>query len=60
LASGPRFGVDGAFEHRLRLPYTLPEPVLDVAVERLAQAAEALERKTRPVSAPPPRRVAVY
>jgi DNA-binding transcriptional MocR family regulator len=60
LASGPRFGVDGAFEHRLRLPYTLSEPVLDVAVERLAQAAEALERKTRPVSAPPPRRVAVY
>jgi len=39
LAAGPRFGVDGAFEHRLRLPYTLPEDRLDLAVERLAKAA---------------------
>ncbi len=39
LAPGPRFGVDGAFERRLRLPYTLPEAELDEAVERLARAA---------------------
>ncbi|WP_395944253.1 PLP-dependent aminotransferase family protein [Brevundimonas sp.] len=39
LAPGPRFGVDGAFERRLRLPYTLPEDQLDLAVERLARAA---------------------
>ena len=38
LAAGPRFGVDGAFERRLRLPYTLPESELDLAVERLAKA----------------------
>lgn len=38
LAAGPRFGLDGAFERFLRLPYTLPEPRLDVAVERLAAA----------------------
>src|SRR3954469_14179947 len=28
VAAGPRFGVDGAFEHFLRLPYNLPEPQL--------------------------------
>lgn len=38
LAAGPRFGLDGAFERFLRLPYTLPEPRLDLAVERLATA----------------------
>ncbi|MDQ2706586.1 MAG: PLP-dependent aminotransferase family protein [Actinomycetota bacterium] len=38
LAAGPRFGLDGAFERFLRLPYTLPEPRLDLAVERLAAA----------------------
>src|SRR3954453_15097406 len=35
-ASGPRFGVDGAFERFVRLPYNLPEPQLATAVERLA------------------------
>ena len=38
LAAGPRFGVDGAFERFLRLPYTQPEPVLLDAAERLAAA----------------------
>jgi hypothetical protein len=38
LAAGPRFGLDGAFERFLRLPFTLPEPRLDLAVERLAAA----------------------
>ncbi len=42
LAAGPRFGVDGAFERRLRLPYTLPEDRLDEAVDRLARAAGKL------------------
>lgn len=42
LAAGPRFGVDGAFERRLRLPYTLPEDRLDEAVARLARAAGKL------------------
>ncbi|WP_028927462.1 PLP-dependent aminotransferase family protein [Pseudonocardia acaciae] len=42
LAAGPRFGLDGAFERYLRLPYTLPEAKLDQAMERLAAAWLAL------------------
>jgi bifunctional pyridoxal-dependent enzyme with beta-cystathionase and maltose regulon repressor activities len=38
VAAGPRFGVDGAFERFLRLPYSLPEATLAEAVERLAVA----------------------
>ena len=47
LAPGPRFGVDGAFERRLRLPYTLPEAELDEAVERLARAADRAGRSSK-------------
>jgi DNA-binding transcriptional MocR family regulator len=42
VAAGPRFGVDGAFERFVRLPYNLPEPVLEAAVERLAVAWRAV------------------
>lgn len=42
LAAGPRFGVDGAFERFVRLPFTLPEADLAQAVERLADAYGAL------------------
>ncbi|PZF80606.1 PLP-dependent aminotransferase family protein [Jiangella anatolica] len=38
LAAGPRFGVDGAFERRLRLPFTHPPDVLAAAVDGLEQA----------------------
>ncbi|PSK96097.1 GntR family transcriptional regulator [Haloactinopolyspora alba] len=38
LAAGPRFGVDGAFERRLRLPYTHPVDVLENAAGLVAQA----------------------
>jgi DNA-binding transcriptional MocR family regulator len=38
IAPGPRFGLDGAFERHLRLPYCLPEPTLEDAVVRLAAA----------------------
>ncbi|ODT88971.1 PLP-dependent aminotransferase family protein [Phenylobacterium sp. SCN 70-31] len=38
LAAGPRFGVDGAFERFVRLPYTLPPKDLAEAARRLAQA----------------------
>lgn len=39
IGRGARFGVDpGTFEHRLRIPYTLPADRLDEAVRRLATA----------------------
>ena len=42
VAAGPRFGVDGAFERFVRLPYTLPEPVLEEAAARLRLAWRAV------------------
>lgn len=39
VPSGPRFGVDGAFEGYVRLPFTVGGPVADEAAQRLAQAA---------------------
>lgn len=42
LAAGPRFGLDGAFERFVRLPYTLAADTLDQAVDRLAAAYLAL------------------
>ncbi|GAA2053039.1 PLP-dependent aminotransferase family protein [Catenulispora yoronensis] len=39
VVGGPQFGVDpGTFEHRIRIPYTLPEDTLREAVRRLASA----------------------
>ncbi|WP_412076258.1 PLP-dependent aminotransferase family protein [Streptomyces xanthophaeus] len=39
IGRGARFGVDpGTFEHRLRIPYTLPAERLDEGVRRLAGA----------------------
>jgi len=43
LAAGPRFGVDGAFERFLRLPYTLPPEALSEVIDRLAQAYARLQ-----------------
>jgi len=44
IAPGPRFGADGGtFERYLRLPYTLPVPVLVEAVRRLATARQRVE-----------------
>ncbi|WP_406234213.1 PLP-dependent aminotransferase family protein [Nocardia sp. NBC_01009] len=42
LAAGPRFGVQGAFERFLRLPFTHPEPELRLAVKSIAAAYQAL------------------
>lgn len=60
LAAGPRFGIDGAFEQRLRLPYTLPESELQQAVERLARAVKALKRRAKPTASNHRRTVPVY
>lgn len=42
LSAGPRFGSSGAFERYLRLPFCLPVPLLETAVERLTGAHGAL------------------
>ncbi|MBC2879578.1 MULTISPECIES: SCO1417 family MocR-like transcription factor [Streptomyces] len=54
VPSGPRFGVDGAFEGYVRLPFTVTGPVADEAVSRLAEAAR-LVASGAPVAADAPR-----
>lgn len=44
VAPGSRFGPDGGFERRLRLPFTLPPEQLGEAVRRLAAAEDGLGR----------------
>jgi DNA-binding transcriptional MocR family regulator len=44
LAAGPRFGLDGAFERYLRLPYTLRRDRVEPALERLTAAWQSLDR----------------
>jgi len=46
VAAGPRFGVDGAFERFVRLPFSLPKDRLATAVERLAVAWRAVAGDT--------------
>ncbi|MDL5158022.1 PLP-dependent aminotransferase family protein [Actinomycetospora termitidis] len=48
LAAGPRFGIGGAFESFLRVPYTHRVDVLDDAVERLAAAWASLGTLSSP------------
>ena len=55
LAAGPRFGVDGAFERYLRVPYALPIPVLEDAVGRLAVAWRSVTESAPPSVQPRPR-----
>ena len=47
LAAGPRFGVDGAFERHLRLPYTVRRDQAETALDRLALAWHDLDRTGR-------------
>ncbi len=42
LAAGPQFGVDGAFERFLRIPFSFPVEQLDRAVDALTLAWRAL------------------
>ncbi|GAA1894416.1 PLP-dependent aminotransferase family protein [Streptomyces sodiiphilus] len=46
VPSGPRFGVDGAFEGYIRLPFTVSAPVAEEAVTRLATAARLVAEGT--------------
>lgn len=48
LASGPRFGIDGAFERFLRLPFSYTPDETDRAVAALARAWGALSRHPLP------------
>ncbi|GAB3139843.1 PLP-dependent aminotransferase family protein [Marisediminicola antarctica] len=48
LASGPRFGIDGAFERFLRLPFSYTPDETDRAVASLARAWGALSRHPLP------------
>lgn len=54
IAAGPRFGVGGAFERHVRLPYTLPAPRLTEAVRRLAAAHRALTAGATGIHTPAP------
>jgi DNA-binding transcriptional MocR family regulator len=48
LPAGPRFGVDGTLERFIRLPYALPEPQLEEAVELLARAWRSITGVSSP------------
>lgn len=58
VAPGPRFGVDGGFEQRLRLPFTQPPERLAEAIRRLAAAEDALVGSRVPARMPDVRWVA--
>lgn len=48
IAAGPRFGVDGAFERFLRIPFSYPEEETQTAVEALAAAWATVGRHPMP------------
>ncbi|WP_329458838.1 SCO1417 family MocR-like transcription factor [Streptomyces sp. NBC_01497] len=52
VPSGPRFGVDGAFEGYVRLPFTVAGPVAVEAAARLGRAAALLESGAAPHVSP--------
>ncbi|RZU44204.1 DNA-binding transcriptional MocR family regulator [Streptomyces sp. BK022] len=54
IAAGPRFGIGGAFERNVRLPYTLPPDQLTRAVRSLAEAERALTRGATGTHTPAP------
>jgi len=44
IAAGPRFGVDGAFERFIRIPFSYPAPQTERAVEALVRAWQTVRR----------------
>ncbi|MFJ4985323.1 PLP-dependent aminotransferase family protein [Streptomyces sp. NPDC088732] len=54
IAAGPRFGIGGAFERNIRLPYVLPPDRLTQAIRGLAQAEQALTRGVTGAHSPAP------
>jgi DNA-binding transcriptional MocR family regulator len=53
VPSGPRFGVDGAFEGFVRLPFTVGGAVAEEAAIRLAAAARLVRQGTTTGAEPP-------
>ena len=53
IAAGPRFGVDGAFERFIRIPFSLPPDELERGVDALARAWAAIGRHPLPALAEP-------
>jgi DNA-binding transcriptional MocR family regulator len=53
LAAGPRFGLDGAFERYLRLPFTLRRDRMDAALQRLVAAYADLDHPETALEAEP-------
>ncbi|MBE2314857.1 PLP-dependent aminotransferase family protein [Solirubrobacter sp. CPCC 204708] len=58
LGAGPRFGVDGAFERYVRIPYSLPPDTLRDVVDRLALAWRGVTAGAVPAAEPAPALVA--
>ena len=52
IAPGSKYGIDGAFERFVRLPYALPKPALSDVVDRLARAWREVAAGGRRPSAP--------
>ncbi|MDQ4138371.1 MAG: PLP-dependent aminotransferase family protein, partial [Actinomycetota bacterium] len=50
LAAGPRFGLDGAFERFLRIPFSYPEDQTLRAVEALQRAWQTVLRHPAPTA----------
>lgn len=48
LAAGPRFGVDGAFERHVRLPFTLRPDGMAAALDQLTAAWQGLDHQIDP------------
>jgi DNA-binding transcriptional MocR family regulator len=48
VPAGPRFGIDGAFERFLRIPFSHPTDDIDRAVDALARAWESVQRHPVP------------
>lgn len=54
IAAGPRFGIGGAFERNIRLPYALPSEQLARAIRRLARAEQTLAHGATGTHTPAP------
>jgi DNA-binding transcriptional MocR family regulator len=49
IAAGPRFGVDGAFERFIRIPFSYPADELERGVDALARAWASVHRQAMPM-----------